>query len=234
MKKKLLASVLAGVIGSLAILSLVGCEYFVKKDGYYEHPDYVAVYTPEENKQRIEMRTAEKFSNEIASGEIVSYKVEILHAFYDDDPEYFMVELEYAEEFESEYENIIPTGSGNTKETITYKTKWKYIIGYIQGRSYQIGLPRYPNYANGRNPYDYLGYLNSKKYYGGGQFAVEKEEGKLAIYFGSGSSVPPIDSIIDVENHKWRFEQYYIDTKREKQLMESNFIVGSSIYMEDY
>ena len=221
MKKKLLATILAWIIGSLAILLLTGCEYFVKKDGDYEHPDYVAVYTPEENKQRIEMRTAEKFSNEIASGEIVNYKVEILHAFYDDDPEYFMVELEYANEFKAEYENVIPTGSGNDREIITCKTKWKYIIGIIKGPYFGVGLVRYEDFANGRNPYDYLGYSDNKKYYGGGVHAVDENGKKLVIYCG-GTYSSPIEIISNLKDEEWRLGQYYISEEEEKQRMEDN------------
>ena len=162
-----------------------------------------------------------RLGREIESGEIVSYKVEILHAFYDDDPEYFMVELEYAEEFEAEYENVIPTGSGNTKEIITYKTKWKYMIGVIRGAYFGVGLLRYEDFANGRNPYDYLGYSNDKKYYGGGVHAINENGKKLVIYRG-GSYSPPIHIVSNLKEEEWRLEQYYISEKEEKQRMKDN------------
>ena len=68
--------------------------------GYYRHPRFKTKYTIEEHIQRISERTEEKFSWQIAEGIIADYTVDIIYAFYDDDPEYFLVELEYAEEFQ--------------------------------------------------------------------------------------------------------------------------------------
>ena len=73
--------------------------------GGYTHPKFKTKYTEEEHVQRITARTEEIFAEEIESGEILNYEVEIVYAFYDNDPEYFLVELEYAEEWESRYEN---------------------------------------------------------------------------------------------------------------------------------
>ena len=73
----------------------------------YKHPDFVTAYTQEEHIQRISERTQTRFSKEIESGEIVNYTVEIVYAFYDNDPEYFLVNLEYAEEIQRFY----PTGN---------------------------------------------------------------------------------------------------------------------------
>ena len=93
-----------------------------------KHPDFQTEYTIEEHIDRIRARTEENFSKEIQVGKIVNIEIEILYAFYDSDPEYFMVELEYAKEFAGEY----TYRDDYWMETpVSYTTKYKHFIGFI-------------------------------------------------------------------------------------------------------
>ena len=133
------------------------------------HPIFKTEYTEEEHIARLSARTEERFASEIESGEIVDFEIEIVYAFYDNDPEYFLVTLEYAEEFFIAEEKA---------------TKYKYTIGIIVQDEYRYcSLEGYINgFKDGPSPYHYLGYENAKKYYGGAKHAVATEEGVLLIY----------------------------------------------------
>lgn len=137
----------------------------------YEHPKFKTDYTIEEHIERISALTEENFAKELASGKLVSYNVEILYAFYDEDPEYFLIELEYAEEWKGWY----VTGE---VEKIEYKTKYKHTIGYILYDEYHYltGIYNYYDFVDGRSSYRYYGYADNKKYVGfEGLQAVEKD-----------------------------------------------------------
>ena len=144
----------------------------------YKHPDFITQYTQEEHIQRISERTQTRFSNEIESGEIVNYTVEIVYAFYDNDPEYFLVNLEYAEEFEK-------YSYGGELE---YKTKYKHFLGFIEDDIYYTGINGYGGkngdamFIDGRNPYEVAGYANAKKYYGNFVFAVQLDNDFLQVF----------------------------------------------------
>lgn len=145
----------------------------IPKDGGYEHPDFETEYTLEEHMSRIATRTEEKFAEEIVNGEIVNYEVEIVYAFYDHDPEYFLVELEYAKEFEWNY----PKADGGFA---TCLTKYKHLIGYIIEDRYCVGLQDYDEgdgFIGGRSSYELCGFSNSKKYYERLTHGVETPEG---------------------------------------------------------
>ena len=106
-------------------LFFVSCQNTI--GGYssiYEHPVYSSSYR--KHVARITKRTEEVFAEEIASGEIVKYNVDIVYAF-DEDPEYFLVELEYAEEWENDCDGQI------------YTTKYRHTIGYIKDDEYYLG-----------------------------------------------------------------------------------------------
>ena len=173
--KKKVELLIMCILASLCFL-LVGCWTYAGSN--YKHPDFVTQYTQEEHIQRISERTQTRFSKEIESGEIVNYTVEIVYAFYDNDPEYFLVNLEYAEEFEK-------YSYGGELE---YKTKYKHFLGFIENDEYYTGLYCYGGengdamFIGGRNPYEVTGYGDAKKYYGANRFAVETENGLLKIF----------------------------------------------------
>ena len=154
----------------LALLLCTVCLFsgcVQKAKGGYKHPKFKTEYTIEEHIARIEERTKERFEEEIASGELVSYSVDIVYAFYDNDPEYFLVEIEYA----NEWENLIDE---NLPEYGTYTTKYKHLIGYIENDMYLVGIKGYDSGTNelpfmdGKSSYSLYEQRYERKYYGAG------------------------------------------------------------------
>ena len=149
-KVKILAIVVitCGIISLSAwgLISLVIFSSDVSKEGDYVHPDFVTEYTIEEHIERIKQRTKERFANEISSGEIVNFTVDIVHAFYDDDPEYFLVELEYKDEWigkyanEYKWSNIAGLLPEKPEEYVYYSTKYKHFLGKITNDWYHSGI----------------------------------------------------------------------------------------------
>ena len=187
----------------------------------YIHPDFETEYTVEEHVERIRKRTEERYAEEIESGELVDFEVEIVYAFYDDDPEYFLVEFEYAEEFWVRY--------GDEKGT-KYQTKYKHLIGFIQNDDYWLCamINIYENY--GRSSFDVFGYSDAKKYYGHHIEAVALENGKiLQIYdgwFGGdalGSNPGHLEFHYINNPTAGCFTQKIVTEDRYKDLMEKNY-----------
>lgn len=164
-----------------------------------ENPEFETEYAIEEHIEMLSTRTEKRFTEEIANGEIISYSIDILYAIYDDAPEYFLVELEYAKEWEGRYRN--PNHEENqTDEYITYKTKNKHLIGFIQNDEYYIGLDLYckkgkdfyncekdiptDGFLDGKSAYRLYGHEQSKKYYAMGEQAVERDS-ELIVLFSS-------------------------------------------------
>ena len=200
----------------LALLLCTVCLFSGCKGGY-KHPKFKTEYTIEEHIVRIEERTKERFEEEIASGELVSYNVDIVYAFYDNDPEYFLVELEYA----NEWENLIDE---NSPEYGTYTTKYKHLIGYIEGDNYWTGLYSYDDFMDGRSSYRIFGYSTAKKYYGGHIQAVE-ENGELITVFDRNCFHNSFGDRVEFHIHYQKScYTYEVVAKEEyKELMESNF-----------
>lgn len=165
MLKKYFLSWLVTIFSSLFFVS---CQNVI--GGYssiYEHPVYNSSYTEDEHAARITKRTEEVFDEEIASGALVKYNVDIVYAF-DEDPEYFLVELEYAEEWENDCDGQ------------TYTTKYRHTIGYIKDDEYYLGVvamygAKKSNdvksltrqaFMDGRSAYTLYGNLGERKYCG--------------------------------------------------------------------
>ena len=146
----------------------------------YEHPKFKTDYTIEEHIEKISALTEENFAEELASGKLVSYNVEILYAFYDEDPEYFLIELEYAEEWKGWYitEDV---------EEIEYKTKYKHTIGFIQYDEYRYMSTLYnfhdAHFLDGRSSYRYYGYMDDKKYVGAAGLQAIEKDGQIIKLF---------------------------------------------------
>lgn len=152
------------------LLSGCACSNPYIKDVYI-HPKFKTDYTIEEHIKRISAKTERNFAEELANSELVSYNVEIVYA-YDGDPEYFLIELEYAEEWESIYME-----SGVTP--ISYSTKYRHLIGYIRSDKYfRIG-----DFREGRSSYRYYGYTDNKKYYNGDGIEAVEKEGQIIKLF---------------------------------------------------
>lgn len=191
----------------------------------YIHPDFETEYTVEEHVERIRKRTEERYAEEIESGELVHFEVEIVYAFYDDDPEYFLVEFEYAEE-------TIPLIFKETHIPPTYETeikvfqytKYKHLIGFIHRDKYYTGLYDYiRDPMEGRSIFDLCGYSNAKKYYGNGVQAVEIENGEILRLFSRCDGGGVIERELIENPFADCFAQKIISEDRFKSLMENNY-----------
>lgn len=216
------------IILSIIFFSLIfcGCAVEPMKFGGYSHPDFETKYTEEEHVQRISARTEEKFAEELKNGTLVSYDVEIVYAFYDNDPEYFLVNLEYAEEQAGSYQTEDnPSLDPEKGEYISFYTKYKHIIGFIKEDTYYCSLnDYYREFHYGRNCYELCGYKNAKKYYGCGRHGVKTDEGVLQIYDDAvsrnrGSAEFPLFPI----SYGEPFEQYIISESEQKYFMKANY-----------
>lgn len=199
--------------------SFVGCTQPLGGD--YAHPDFSTEYTIEEHVQRIKDRTEEIFQVDMQSGEIVDYSVEIVYAFYDEDPEYFLVEIEYANEWRGVYHTNYPRYDDDTPTEIEYTTRYKHLIGFIENDTYKTGLNGYfgqdkAAFKDGKSCYNLLGFSNNKKYYGASIFAVESNGEILRIY--SSMAQGPVGLLWSEES----FERKAISEKKQKQYMTDN------------
>lgn len=147
----------------LIILSTsVGCTSQEPCDlDKYVHLDYVSEYNESEHIERIKQRVAKRFDEELENCEIADVYVEIMYAFYDNDPEYFLVEIEYTNEW-------ICTQNGDL-------TNFKHVIGIIVEDEYFLIGGYYNEFKDGKSSYNYYGYKECKKYFGAGVQAVEKD-----------------------------------------------------------
>ena len=172
-KVKILAIVviMCGIISLSAwgLISLVIFSSGISGDGGYVHPDFVTEYTIEEHIERIKARTREKYKTELESGVLVDFEVYILHAFYDDDPEYFLVEFEYRDFITEEYQNYdfdeTKEESEDNQRYVTLSTKHMHTMGYILNDKYYNGLVNIST-RFGKSSYTLYGHENSKKYFG--------------------------------------------------------------------
>ena len=215
------------------------------KDGEYTHPVFKTEYTKEEHIQRISARTEELFAEEIEWGFLVEYKVDIIHAFYDDDPEWFLIEIEYQGTDEDEryfgdyeflryeqYEISPPTEA----EKAAWTTRYAHLIGFIQDDNYFTGWGEYSAISGGffnafiksKSVWKTFGYENAKKYCGYWTQAVQTDEGILQLYNGASASD-------DVKNGKFNFDsvaftQKILDSSEYKFLMENQLFRIRRLY----
>ncbi len=175
------------IIFCLLILFLIATIIFVW--GYYtcqkayDYPTFTTKYSINEHIERIKQKTEERFARELADGSIVNYRVDIVHSFYDNDPEYFVIEVEYAEEFDGKFYNpeyYFPTNEP-IPMYIQYKTKYKHTLGYIHQEKYYIGT-LYEKFEDGQSPYAKTGNWELKKYYGQNVMAVQKDQDIIKIF----------------------------------------------------
>lgn len=129
-------------------------------------PEFQTKYTEEEHIQRIKERTKLRYKKWIVSGLLVDFSVYIVNAVYDDDPEFFLVELEfsdyYGETVTREYVN--EQGTLDYEELEIYSKNAHFLGSIINDEYYSI--PAYGSFRYGKSSYALRGYLNEKKYYG--------------------------------------------------------------------
>lgn len=144
---------------------------------YPEYPDYQSEYTQEEHIARLTAITEsgawKDVDNEFSlatnsNGDILSVEVEIVYSLYDKDPEFFLIELI----FEAYAKYHIVTG-----QPYPPATNEAFLFGYIQNDEYYIILLH-----TGKDPWEYAGYADEKKYFGSYRFAVELN-GEMKMIF---------------------------------------------------
>ncbi len=193
--------------------------------GEYKHPKFKTKYTVEEHIQRITARTEERFQKDIENGFIVDIFVDIVYAFYDDDPEYFLVEIEYKEKlsideerrlakykdkFPYRLEQITDENGENGGEYVmgryVFPERFIHVIGYIEDDCYKMGLQALgfgAGFFCGQSPYTGYGYKNEKKYYGGGVCGVKQGADILGIgWHGEPERRDVVWRVVSKENYK--------------------------------
>ena len=135
---------------------------------------FETAFTEEEHIERIRARTEERLEEDIEEDKIEKIDIEIVYSFYTKDPEYFLVEVEYKEEFSRFYEPNIYLGK--------YTTKYKTFIGMIYFDQY-IRIGEMDDFIDGPSPYKARGYTGYKKFFGATRCAIE-ENGKIIQIFG--------------------------------------------------
>lgn len=186
----------------------------------YRHPDYKYTYPEEYHLENLRAKTSEIFKEEIESGEIAKVEVEIVYAFYDEDPEYFLITLEYEKEFEVEIKQQ------------TYKTKYKHLMGFHFGDGkYYTGLYAFSGKAKnvlraGLSPYHYLEFANSKKFYGANNYGVEQNGEIVWIYSGGYHTFP----VGYGDNNSEVFKNEILTMKQKKEFMKNNYKLFDYLY----
>ncbi|MBQ8229939.1 MAG: hypothetical protein IJZ32_04525 [Clostridia bacterium] len=213
------------IIVLLLILALVGCWIFREMMKGYEHPKFKTKYTIEEHIKRLTTRTEEKYAKELENGELLDFRVEILYAFYDNDPEYFLIEYRFADTIDKIY------GEDGIKEVRI--ENHGHLIGMIENDKYKVRFlccrdeDEWGDYHTrgydeeilvGQSCYTKCGFENTKKYYGGHTCAVELDGQIVQIYNNDGY---PDEA---------RWERRVISESEQKRLMKQSYHMGADIY----
>ncbi len=157
---------------------------------YIFHTDY----TEAEHLTRLDQRTRSKFSKELSNGTIVDYSIEILYAFKTGDPEYFLIELEYAEEWTK--------GFSLEEENVRYTTKYRHTVGRIVNDTYYYEYG-YGGFTDGQSVYFVCGYADKQKYHGYTRYAVQLGDDVVEIYDGNPEDI--FAYLVEVK--EWDFEE---------------------------
>ena len=157
------------IILPIAIVLLINHAKFSYSP--YVFPHFSTKYSPEEHIERLDILTKEKFSSELLSGEIVDYKIDIMYSFTDNNPRYFIIEIEYKDEYTSTYND--PT---DTTKCIEYSTKYAYTIGLINDSVYNVC-----GFVESQSPYTKTENFDKKKYYSDTIMAVYDEDELIQI-----------------------------------------------------
>ena len=149
----------------IGVISLFSTACKIPDYGYH-HPTYNSAYTSERHVKNIKKIIDKGLLEFIANNQITNVNVEILHSFYDYDPEFFLVEVDGKtmgpnpdwKEGDDEWDSWI------------LKDFHGYIIGFINNdKYYEVG------YYIGESPYRKLGYENNKKYFGQTSMGIEED-----------------------------------------------------------
>ena len=159
-------------IGFSLIVCVIFCPSCMYQEPYDEgghaegesYVEYQTQYTEEEHIAKISALTKEKFAKSFESGEIVDFEVEILYDFYEN-PRFFMIDIFRSDIHVKPYDQ-------------------KYIIGTIRNDEYKSmeHVTQYFGWRYGKNPYDYFGLGEERKYYAPGMCAVKTDAGMMRFY----------------------------------------------------
>ncbi|MBE5752009.1 MAG: hypothetical protein E7357_06310, partial [Clostridiales bacterium] len=131
-------------------------EEFKRDTEYDTYTTWRCEYKEHENLNRLSLLTengAWKNEEYIPSslGDLVDFDVEIVYAFYDYTPQFFLIDLTF--------ENMVELTSA---QGVTETTNHAYILGRIDEYGYYYTLM----ISVGCNPWEYAGYGKKQKYYG--------------------------------------------------------------------
>jgi len=138
------------------LLISIGMFLLCSCGGVPRIPPFKTEFTAEEHVANLIERTGEHYADWIAEEKITSFSVEIMWSF-DENPEYFLVELEFKSDFYF---------WGTTVERA-------YLTGYIENDLYY----KHSNtLVTDETPFKKQGYESEKKYFGGGVWAIKEGE----------------------------------------------------------
>lgn len=132
--------------------------------------EFETAYTEEEHIQRIRQRTEERFADDIEKDKIKEIHVEIIYSYYTEDPEWFLVEVEYKEPFENKIFDRNRRFSPNRWYLIgtPYQTTFKHIIGRIVDDKYledENNSGVFIGFMDGPSVWRARGFMENKKFY---------------------------------------------------------------------
>lgn len=206
-------------------LSWVGGWNAVPPVGYsiYNYPEFKTEYSEEEHKQRILDVMVNTFGEPEDSQVIAGYEVEIIYSFYDNNPEYFLITIEYKGTTASGkyYPNDI-------HEPAQYITNYRHLVGRIVEDTYTHW--HYGEFITGRSPWDFLGYSEAKKYYGNDIFGVETEDGVLQIFDKTKTYNENCLEFMDYYVMRGATKQKLLSVSEQKQIKADTASVSGTIY----
>ena len=128
-------------------------------------PPFSTKYTEEEHIKNIEDKTRHIYKQEFAEGKIVDMSVDIVYSIDLGNPEYFVIEIRFLDEFSAD--NTIY----HLDDKYVTTCLDKHLIGYIENDKYYM-QPFYAcsdpkqAFAVGKSPYSLFCEPNDKKYFG--------------------------------------------------------------------
>ncbi|MBR6737006.1 MAG: hypothetical protein IKL82_01410 [Clostridia bacterium] len=184
------AKIISFVITLIMLFTLASCE---KVNYGYTHPTYTSEYTSQQHIERIKNVYLNKSEAKNGTWIINDINVEIINSFYDNDPEYFIVEMDI---------RIGKIIEGYFK----YRDAYLVIFGFIWNDEYYYG------YTLKSNPYKVCGYEDNKKFVSNYTFGIE-EDGK--VY-----KIAEVKLLADLPSYTV-LEKQEITLEEQKQLMEN-------------
>lgn len=205
--KKTKQAIIAVVLSFLLLFCMGGCYNPPKKPTPPEKP---VSYTEDELLQRlIERVEAHLFAD------MVAFKAELVYDF-NEEPNYFLVEYEFFDEFR-----------------FRYQTRYGHLLGYISHGNFYRGLngaydDAHLPFMYGRSPYAVCGYADEKKYCGGDKILAIKSGEELTQIFEC-TSVDFNTETFEFDSEEWQWTQKTL-TEEERQEIQNRRYRGRGIW----